>query len=90
MFGKKLVCPKCKSANVTVSEINTKTTAKTSLNLNPTHPLTVFNTKEKKKAKKSKAKVALGFATVGTSLLATGVHKKTTEYRCLSCGHIWH
>lgn len=85
----KLVCPVCKSANITKNEVNNKEVSKTSLNLNPLHPLTFANTKKKKKAKKSAGKVAMGIATGGTSLMVTGVHKKTTQNRCLNCGHVW-
>ena len=58
--------------------------------MNPFHPLTVFNTKEEKKEKKSAAKIGLGIATAGTSLIFTGTKKKAhNEYYCRDCGNRW-
>lgn len=82
-------CPNCGSANYDIiDEVKYKTT----VNLNPLKPFTLTNTKEVKKKKKklSLGKVALGVATGGTSVLATGVNKKTgTNCRCRNCGHEW-
>lgn len=52
-----LRCPKCKSANIDLWATGTnikkvKTKSKTSFNLNPLKPLTLFNTKEKTTVKK--------------------------------------
>lgn len=87
-----LKCPKCKSHNVDLwsNEANYHIKQKTSVNLNPLHPLTVFNTKEEKKEKKSAAKIGLGIATAGTSLIFTGTKKKAhNEYYCRDCGNRW-
>lgn len=87
-----LKCPKCKSHNVDLwsNDANYKIKQKTSVNINPLHPLTVFNTKEEKKEKTSAAKIGLGIATAGTSLLFTGTKKKAhNEYYCRDCRNRW-
>ncbi len=87
-----LKCPKCKGHNIDLwsNTANMKVKQKTSLNLNPLHPLTIVNTKEVKKEKKSAAKIGLAMMTGGTSLLVTGTHnKKHNEYYCKDCGHRW-
>lgn len=87
-----LSCPKCKSHNIDLwsDEANMKIKHQTSLNLNPLHPLTVFDTKEVKKEKTSAGKISLGLLTGGASLLVTGTKKKAhNEYYCRDCGHRW-
>lgn len=86
-----LKCPRCGSTNVQLisTTANIKKTKKSvSLNLNPLHPLTPFNVKEKKVKKRSKGKVAAAVMTGGTSLAATGGTKsnKSHEYHCQNCG----
>ena len=91
-MGKTLSCPKCKGHNIDLwsNEANMKVKQKTSLNINPLHPLTIFNTKEVKKEKRSAAKVGLAIMTGGTSALITGTRsKKHNEYYCRDCGHRW-
>ncbi|AYQ24200.1 MULTISPECIES: hypothetical protein [Enterococcus] len=88
----KLKCPSCKSTNIQLldSHTNEKSKKTTSLNLNPLKPFTVFNHKEKKKKKVSGSKVALGVATGGLSLLATGTKQnKGRELHCMNCGNVW-
>lgn len=87
-----LKCPKCHSHNIDLwaDDKNYKVKQRTSVNLNPLHPLTVFETKEVKKEKKSAAKIGLAVATGGTSLLLTGTKKKAhNEYYCRDCGYRW-
>lgn len=91
-YKKGLKCPKCKSHNIDLwsDEENLKISQRTALNLNPLHPLTVFNTKEVKKEKISASKLGLGFVTGGASLFFTGTKKKAhNEYYCRDCGHRW-
>ena len=91
-YTKGLKCPKCKGHDIDLwsNVANYKIHQKTSVNLNPLHPLTVFNTKEVKKEKKSAAKIGLGIMTGGTSLLFTGTKNKAhNEYYCRDCGHRW-
>ena len=67
-----------------------KEKTKTTINLNPLQPFTLFNHKTVKKEKTSAAKVGLGIMTGGTSLLFTGTKKKKhNEYHCMDCGHRW-
>lgn len=92
-----LKCPKCKSGNVQLWATDTnikkvKTKRKTSLNLNPFKPLTVFNTKEKTTVtkKNSKSKLFAAAMTGGTSLLVTGTKdNKGNQLHCNNCGHLW-
>lgn len=87
-----LKCPKCKGHNIDLwsNEANYKIKRKTSVNLNPLHPLTILETKEEKKEKTSAAKIGIGIMTGGTSLLVTGTKKKAhNEYYCRDCGHRW-
>lgn len=87
-----LSCPKCHGHNIDLwdDSKNMKIKQKTSLNLNPLHPFTVFNIKEVKKEKTSAAKVGLGILTGGASLLVTGTkNKKHNEYFCRDCGNRW-
>lgn len=72
------------------NDLNMKMKTKTTVNLNPLHPFTVFNHKTEKKEKTSAAKVGLAIMTGGTSLLVTGTKKKAhNEYFCTDCGHRW-
>ena len=87
-----LKCPKCKGSHIQLLDdsVNMKSKTKTSINVNPLHPLTVFNHKEVKKEKTSAAKIGLGIMTGGTSLLLTGTKKKAHhEYFCMDCGNRW-
>lgn len=87
-----LKCPKCNRSDIGLlsTDNNMKVKHKTSLNLNPLHPLTIVNTKTVKKEKTSLAKVGLGMATGGMSLLVTGTKKKGhNEYFCKDCGYRW-
>lgn len=87
-----LKCPKCKGTHIQLwaNDVNTVTKSKTSINLNPLKPLTVFNTKSEKKGKLSAGKLALGVMTGGTSLLVTGARtNRNNEYYCTDCGHRW-
>lgn len=87
-----LKCPKCKGTHIQLwdTDKNMKTKTKTTLNLNPLHPFTVFEHKEVKKEKKSAAKIGLGIMTGGASLLVTGTKKKNhNEYYCMDCGNRW-
>lgn len=88
----KLKCPKCKRTHIQLlsNDIDMKTTTKTSLNLNPLKPFTVFNHKTEKKEKTSATKVGLALMTGGTSLLMTGTKKKAhNEYFCTDCANRW-
>lgn len=86
-------CSKCNSANVQLigSDKNIKSKKnKTSINLNPLEPFTIFNHKTKVKKKSSAGKIGLGFMTGGFSLLFTGTkNNKNSEYHCLNCGNRW-
>jgi len=87
-----LKCPKCKGHNIDLwaNDKNIKTKQQTSININPLKPLTLFNTKEKKKEKKSAAKVGLAIMTGGASAMVTGLNnKKHNEYYCRDCGNRW-
>lgn len=87
-----LACPKCKGHNIDLwsDEEGYKISHKTSVNLNPLHPLTVFNTKEVKKEKKSAAKIGLAVMTGGVSVPFTGTKtKKHNQYYCRDCGNRW-
>jgi len=88
----RLKCPSCKGTHITLlaNDVNMDTKYRTSVNLNPFHPLTFANTKQVKKEKVSGGKVLLGVMTGGASLLFTGVkHKKHNEYLCQDCGKRW-
>lgn len=88
----KLKCPKCKGTNIQLwnNSLNMTAKGKTTLNLNPLKPFTLFNHKTEMKEKTSAAKVGLGLMTGGTSLLITGTKKKAhNEYYCANCGHRW-
>lgn len=86
-------CPRCHSTSIQLIAENTnikKTKKTSSINLNPAHPLTVFNHNEKKVKKHSGAKIAAGIMTGGTSLLVTGTHSnKSREFHCQDCGKTW-
>ncbi|MCP0886969.1 hypothetical protein LB941_06430 [Ligilactobacillus sp. WILCCON 0076] len=92
-----LVCPHCKSANIQVieREINTKTKRTTSVDLNPLHPLTVFDHHEKKIKKKkfSGKKALLAASTAGFTAITPGIGLRTknkqTKYQCRDCGKVW-
>lgn len=87
-----LKCPKCKGTHIQLlaNDVNMVSDTKTSLNLNPLKPLTVFNHKTVKKEKTSKAKIGLALMTGGASLLVTGTKNKAhNEYFCTDCGHRW-
>ena len=89
----RLRCKKCRGSNITLlsndSNIKSRKT-KTSLNLNPLKPFTVFNHKTKEKKKKSAAKLGLGLMTGGTSLLVTGTKdNRNHELFCNDCGNRW-
>lgn len=84
----KLKCPKCKSTNLQLLASDKNMKEKTSLNLNPLEPFTVFNKKKKKKI--SAAKIGLAMMTWGTSALLTGTkNNKNNEYFCTNCGNRW-
>lgn len=89
----RLKCPSCKGTHITLlaNDVNTKTVSKTSLNLNPLHPLTIVNTKQVKKEKISTGKLLMAVATLGTSTVVTGGirHKAHNEYLCQDCGKRW-
>lgn len=88
----KLKCPRCKGTNIQLwdNSINMKTRTRTTLNLNPLKPFTLFNHTTTQKEKTSAAKVGLGLMTGGASLLITGTKKKAhNEYYCMGCGHRW-
>lgn len=88
----KFCCPRCNGNNIDLASTdkNMKVTQKTSLNLNPLRPFTVFNTKTVTKEKKSASKIGLGLMTGGASLLVTGVNNKNhSEYFCRDCGNRW-
>lgn len=87
-----LKCPKCRGTHIQLwrDDVNTVTKHRTSVNLNPLRPFTVFNTKEFKKGKLSPGKLALGAMTGGASLLVTGARSdKHNEYYCMDCGNRW-
>ena len=87
-----LKCPRCRGTHIQLldNDVNTVTKHRTSVNLNPLRPFTVFNTKEVKKGKLSPGKLALGAMTGGASLLVTGARTdKHNEYPCMDCGHRW-
>lgn len=87
-----LSCPKCKGHNIDLwsDTANMKVKQKTTINLNPLKPFTIFETKTVQKEKKSAAKVGLAIMTGGTSALITGTKKKNhNEYYCRDCGHRW-
>lgn len=87
-----LKCPKCKGTHIQLfdNEVNMVSKTKTSLNLNPLKPFTVFNHKTEKKGKLSAGKLALGAMTGGASLLVTGARtNKHHEYYCMDCGNRW-
>ena len=84
-----LKCPKCNRSDIGLlsTDNNMKVKHVTSLTLNPIKP---FKTKTIKKEKTSLAKVGLGLATGGMSLLVTGTkEKRHNEYFCRDCGHRW-
>lgn len=87
-----ITCPRCHGANIQLLD-NTKNLnefGRVGMNLNPAHPLTFFKVKKVKKEKLSAAKLGLGLATGGTSLVLTGVKKKKhNEYHCRDCGKRW-
>ena len=88
----KLKCPKCRGTHIQLlaNDLNTTSKTKTSINLNPLKPFTVFNHKTEKKEKTSAAKVGFAIMTCGTSLLVTGTKKKVhNEYYCTDCGNRW-
>ncbi len=88
----KLKCPKCKGSHIQLisTDNNMKVKSKTTINLNPLHPLTFANTTTVKKEKTSAGKVALGIMTGGLSTMFTGTkHKNHNEYFCQDCGHRW-
>ena len=93
MSKKKILsCPNCGGHNIDLrrDDVNVNVKQKTSLNLNPLQPFTVFKTKEVRKEKLSAAKIGAGIMTGGMSLLVTGVHKKAmNEYYCRECGTLW-
>lgn len=81
-------CPKCGGHHIQVIN-NSPAGTKTSLNLNPLHPFTPFNTKRKDK-RVSGAKVGAAILTGGASLLVTGVHTKVgVQVMCTDCGSVW-
>lgn len=89
-----LVCPHCKSANIQVlsNDANIKKIKRSSsINLNPMHPLTVFNHHEKEVKKHSTLKAAAAISTLGLSAVATGgTHSnKSHKYQCRNCGKTW-
>lgn len=75
--------PKCGSTNIVLID-NAVGGTKTTLNINPLHPLTVFKTKKKPKKVRSTGKTIAAIATGGASLLVTGGTKKkvTEEWYC--------
>lgn len=83
-------CPNCNGAHIQILD---NRTMKTTLNMNPLKPFTVYNHKEVKKTKKkvSKGKIIAGIATGGTSVLVTGARKKVEvdSYFCMDCGCQW-
>lgn len=90
MSKKFIKCPNCGGTHI---QVLNNTNMKTTLNLNPLKPFTLYNHKEVKQTKKkiSKGKIAMGIATGGTSLLATGARKKVKvdSYFCMECGCQW-
>lgn len=88
-----LRCPKCYKSNIGLlsTDNNMKVKHKTSLNLNPLHPLTITNTKTTKKEKLSAKKVGLAWVTCGASIAFTGglKNKAHNEYFCQDCGYRW-
>lgn len=86
----KMKCPKCKGTHICLID-DAPAGYKTSLNLNPLHPLTITKTKKKQKKVVSKGKVAGALMTGGLSLLATGARKKVNEeWFCMDCGNRWY
>lgn len=89
----KLNCPKCKGTNIQLfrSDANVKSEkTRTSVNLNPFKPFTLFNKKKKTKLKKSRGKKALSRMTGGASRLVVGTKdKRSNEYFCSDCGNRW-
>lgn len=86
--AKGLSCPECKGHDVAVYDDNV--VMKTSVNLNPLHPFTLTKTKKVQKKKLSAAKIGLGVATCGTSLLVTGARSKVKrQWYCKDCGCIF-
>ncbi|MCI1921934.1 MAG: SHOCT domain-containing protein [Liquorilactobacillus nagelii] len=86
-------CPKCGSTNIKLiaDDTNIKDKKSVSVNINPLHPLTAFNVKDKQKKKRSKAKTLAALSTGGASLLVTGGTKSGKKYKimCLNCGNEW-
>lgn len=86
-------CPKCKSHNISILSADAnfkKITTKTTLNLNPLKPFTLFNHKQKVIEKKSGMKVLAAVLTGGTSLMFTGAgDKRNLDIMCQDCGHRW-
>lgn len=90
----RLKCKKCKSTNIQVigTDLNVKSQkTKTSLNLNPLKPLTLFNHKTETKKKESRLKKSLSRSTLGASRLFTDGVKdnRKNEYLCSNCGYRW-
>lgn len=90
----RLKCKKCKGTNIQVigTDLNVKSEKrKTSLNLNPLEPFTLFNHKTKAKKKKSRLKKSLSRSTLGASRLVTGgvEDNRKNEYLCSDCGYRW-
>lgn len=87
-----LKCPSCHGTHIQLwdDSANMSVKTKTTINLNPLHPFTVFDHKTVKKEKTSAAKIGLGLMTGGASLLVTGTKKKKhNEYYCMDCGNRW-
>lgn len=83
-----LRCPRCGGTSIQAIDASPAGT-RTSLNVNPFHPLTVFNTKRRDK-RLSGAKVGAAFLTGGMSAMVTGLHTKVgVKVFCLQCGHTW-
>lgn len=92
LFGPKIRCPKCKGHNIEVLTDHVSQKTSTSLNLNPLHPLTVFNTKQKKNKKVSLAKTGAAMVTLGMSTVFTGgikSDKGNIGLFCKDCGYRW-
>ena len=87
----RLKCPKCKGHQIILlaNDLNYKTKTRTSINLNPLHPLTVFNSKTIRKEKKSLPKMWLNLMTGGISGKIIGTNKNHNEYLCQTCGKRW-
>ncbi|MCI1921758.1 MAG: hypothetical protein LKJ22_07500 [Liquorilactobacillus nagelii] len=89
-----LVCPHCKSANIQLLEDNAnikKIKRTSSVNINPLHPLTVFNHHEKKIKKHSVLKTTAAVSTFGVSTMLTGGTRSngSRKYQCRNCGKVW-